>query len=169
MRATSRSSAVLMTLVVSGALGAAPAAHAEGNPINGTYVATSVGEWAKTNETFQDEPTVRSKWTISSSCQTYQECTGLVTSDQGWSAPLNMHDGSLWYVRRDVANWRICDDGTAFTGKQTFTFTPVGADGMVLTGSPTLEGQDKTVGPSGACGINRWYVINMPFRLDKMA
>jgi hypothetical protein len=29
--------------------------------------------------------------------------------------------------------------------------------------------QDKTVGPSGACRVNRWLVINMPFRLDKIA
>jgi hypothetical protein len=151
-----------------GGLGIAPSARAEGNPINGTYLATSVGEWAKTNEVYRDEATVRSTWRITSSCTTYDDCTGQVTSDQGWSAPLTIHDGSLWYVRRDVPNWEFCEDGTAVTGRQTFTFTPVGPDGMVLRGSPTLAGQDKTVGPSGACGMNRWLVVSMPFRLDKV-
>jgi hypothetical protein len=161
--------ATLITTIVIGGLSTAPSAHAEGNPINGTYLATSVGEWAKTNEVFRDEATVRSTWTITSSCSTYDDCTGQVTSDQGWSAPLVIHDGSLWYVRRDVPNWEFCSDGTAVTGRQTFTFTPVGPDGMAKNGSPTLAGQDKTVGPSGACGMNRWLVVNMPFRLDKIA
>jgi hypothetical protein len=167
---TSRvASATLMFSIMIGVLGTAPPAHALGNPINGTYLATSVGEWAKTNEVFRDEATVRSTWTITSSCSTYDDCTGQVTSDQGWSAPLVIHDGSLWYVRRDVPNWEFCSDGTAVTGRQTFTFTPVGPDGMAKNGSPTLAGQDKTVGPSGACGMNRWLVVNMPFRLDKIA
>ncbi len=169
MRSPSRPSAILLAFFVTGGLAAAPSAHAEGNPVNGTFIATSVGEWAKQNEAFLDQPTVRSTWTIHSSCQTYQDCTGQVTSDQGWTAPMTMHDGSLWFVRRDVPNWEQCDDGTAVTGRQTFTFTPVGADGLVQQGSSTLAGQDKTVGPSGACGVNRWLVVNMPFRLDRVA
>jgi len=170
------SSATVMASVVIGGLGTAPSARADGNGINGTYVATSVGEWAKTNEVFHDEATVRSTWTITSSCQTAQDCSGQVTSDQGWSAPLYTHDGQLWYVKRDVPHWEACPDGTAVTGRQTFSFVPVGPDGMVArangsvdTGSQTLAGLDKTVGPSGACGINRWLVVQMPFRLDKIS
>jgi hypothetical protein len=161
------SSAAAMASLVIGGLGT-PAARAEGNPINGTYIATSVGEWAKTNEVFHDEATVRSTWTITSSCETYQHCSGQVTSDQGWSAPLYMYDGTLWYVRRDVPHWEECPDGTAVIGSQTFTFYPAGPDGLQQPGSSTLAGQDKTVGPSGACGINRWLVVQMPFRLDKI-
>lgn len=167
-------SATLMATVVIGGLGTAPSAWADGNPINGTYIATSVGEWAKTNEVFHDEPTVRSTWTITSSCATYQDCSGQVTSDQGWSAPLYMHDGVLWYVKRDVPNWEQCPDGpvtgggSAATGQQIFTFTAVGPDGLQQPGSSTLAGLDKTVGPSGACGQNRWLVVQMPFRLDKI-
>jgi hypothetical protein len=162
------SSATLMATMVIGGLGMAPSARADGNPINGTYIATSVGEWAKTNEVFHDEATVRSTWTITSSCETAQDCSGQVTSDQGWSARLYTHDGTLWYVRRDVPHWEECPDGTAVTGQQTFTFTPAGPDGLVQQGSSTLAGQDKTIGPSGACGINRWLVVQMPFRLDKI-
>lgn len=169
MRSTSRSTTLLMALVVTGALSGAPSAHADSYPLNGTYIATSVGQWAKTNEAFNDEQTVRSTWTISSSCTTFQDCSGQVVSDQGWSAPINVHDGTLWYVRRDVPNWEQCEDGVAVTGRQTFQFTPVGPDGYTLRGSPTLAGRDKTVGPSGACGVNRWLVVEMPFRLDKIA
>jgi hypothetical protein len=168
MRSMSRSTTLPMALVVTGALCGAPSAHAESYPLNGRYIATSVGEWAKTNEAYNDEPTVRSTWTISSSCTTFQDCSGQVVSDQGWSAPLTIHDGSLWYVRRDVPNWEQCEDGAAVTGRQTFSFTPVGPDGLLLRGSPTLAGKDKTVGPSGACGVNRWLVVEMPFRLDKI-
>jgi hypothetical protein len=161
--------ATVMAAIVIGGLGTAPSARAEGNPINGTYIATSVGEWAKTNEVFRDEATVRSTWTITSSCWTFQECSGEVTSDQGWSAPITVHDGSLWYVRRDVPNWEFCPDGTAVTGHQTYFFAFAGQDGKAQPGSSTLAGYDKTVGPSGACGVNRWLVIMMPFRLDKIA
>ncbi|ORB14770.1 Rv2253/PknI dimerization domain-containing protein [Mycobacterium noviomagense] len=163
-------STTLVATIVIGSFSTAPLARAEGHAINGTYIATSVGEWAKTNEVFHDEGTVRSTWTITSSCETAQDCSGQVTSDQGWSARISSHDETpMWYVRRDVPNWEFCPDGTAVTGHQTFTFTPVGPDGMIQQGSPTLAGLDKTVGPSGACGINRWLVIQMPFRLDKIA
>jgi hypothetical protein len=30
-----------------------------------------------------------------------------------------------------------------------------------------LSGWDYTVGPSGACGANKWLVIEMPFKLVK--
>jgi hypothetical protein len=162
-------SATLLSTIVIGGLGTAPSARAEGNPINGTYIATSVGEWARTNEVYRDEATVRSTWTITSSCATFQECSGQVTSDQGWSAPITEHDGSLWYVRRDVPNWEHCPDGTAATGHQTYQFSYAGPDGLVQLGSKTLAGWDKTIGPSGACGVNRWLVVEMPFRLDKIA
>lgn len=161
--------ATLMATIVIANLGTPPSARADGNPINGTYIATSVGEWAQTNTVFRDEATVRSTWTITSSCSNAEDCTGQVTSDQGWRAPLTMDDGTLWYVRRDVPNWEVCEDGTAVTGHQTFFFSAVGPDGMPIPVSSTLAGLDKTIGPSGACGMNRWLTIEMPFRLDKIA
>lgn len=136
--------------------------------INGTYRATSIGDLAKTNDQYHTEPTVVSTWTISSSCTTFQECTGTVTSDQGWTAPTYTHDGQLWYLKRDVPDWERCADGTAYTGKQTYMFYSVDDNGFPEIGSPTFAGKDKTVGPSGACGINQWLDIAMPFRLDKI-
>jgi hypothetical protein len=137
--------------------------------INGTYRATSIGNWAKTNDQYNNEPTVVSTWTISSSCTTFYECTGTVTSDQGWSAPTYTADGTTWYVKRDVPNWERCPDGTAYTGQQTFYFYPVNSNAEVQLGSPTLAGKDRTLGPSGACGQNQWLMIEMPLRLDKIA
>jgi hypothetical protein len=164
--------AMLVATSAFGILGPASPARAttkEDVAINGTYRVTSIGNWAKINDQYNNEPTVISTWTISSSCTTFQECTGTVTSDQGWSAPVSMYDGIMWYVKHDVPNWERCEDGTAFTGQQTFYFYQVdNSTGGYQLGSPTLAGKDKTVGPSGACGQNQWLDIVLPLRLDKI-
>lgn len=162
--------AMLLAATASGGLAAAPTAVATKDevPVNGTYRATSIGNWAKTNLQYHNEPTIVSTWTISSSCVTYEECTGTVSSDQGWSAPMVTHDGSLWYVRHDVPDWERCPDGTAFTGHQTFYFYYVDFQGYPTHGSPTLAGKDKTLGPSGACGQNTPLAVELPFRLDRI-
>jgi hypothetical protein len=137
--------------------------------INGTYRATSIGNWAKINQQYNGEPTVTATWTVSSTCSTMEDCTGTVRSDQGWTAPLTMTDGMVWYVKHDVPNWERCEDGNAFTGQQTFWFYPVeAATGQVQIGSPVMSGKDKTIGPSGACGQNKWLTVELPFRLDKV-
>ena len=107
---------------------------------------------------------------ISSSCSNFQTCSGTMKSDQGWSAPITLTDGLSWYVRRDVPNWERCQDGTAFTGQQTFYFYPVDPEGSgeYQLGSPVMAGKDKTIGPSGACGQNQWLGIELPLRLDKI-
>ena len=138
--------------------------------INGTYRVTSIGNWAKYNEQYNGEPTTVQTWTLSSTCTTYQECDGTVKSDEGWSSRLYMRDGTLWYARHEVPNWERCQDGTAFTGKQTFSFYPAdpGGSGDFILGSPVMAGKNKTVGPSGACGQNQWLTIELPMRLDKI-
>jgi hypothetical protein len=164
--------AMVLAATAFGGLGTAPTARAttkEDVAINGTYRATSIGDYAKTNDTYNGEATVVNTWTISSSCVTFQECHGTVTSDQGWTAPMYMIDGIMWYVKREVPNWERCADGTAFNGQQTLYFYPVDADGEFRLGSPTFAGKDKTVGPSGACGQNQWLDITMPLRLDKLS
>jgi hypothetical protein len=164
--------ATLLSATVFGGLGTASTAQAttkEDVAINGTYRATSIGDYAKTNDQFNGEATVIQTWTISSSCVTFQECHGTVTSDQGWTAPMYMIDGIMWYAKRDVPNWERCQDGTAYTGQQTFYFYPVNSYGEFSLGSPTFAGKDKTVGPSGACGQNQWLDVAMPLRLDKLA
>jgi hypothetical protein len=138
---------------------AAPTARATDWPtLNGTYTAFSDGQWAKTREVYHDEQTVNSTWTITSQCTTHSECTGHVVSDQGWSADAKFSFG-LWFVEHEIPNWEPCADGSTAAGKQQFTFHPV--DAM------TLVGKDKTIGASGACGINNWLTIEMPFTLTK--
>ena len=147
----------------------AGSARADNNPaINGTYTATSNGEWARTNDSYHDEHSVRSTWTVSSSCSNPLTCSGSVTSDQGWTADLTF-DTQSWFVRRDVPNWEPCWDGTAATGSQIYRFFPIDpATGFMSVGSTTFAGEDATTGPSGACGYNKQLVIRMPFKLEKI-
>jgi hypothetical protein len=148
------------------AFGAATPARVSADPaaiggtyaVNGTYTAVSEGEWAKTLESYRDEATVTSTWTITSTCTNAYECSGEVTSDQGWRADLHYISG-LWYVSRELPGWEPCPDGTAASGHQVFKFYTLD--------ETTLLGSDKTVGPSGACGKNLPLAIEMPFSLTK--
>jgi hypothetical protein len=128
----------------------------------------SNGDWAKTSDSYHDETTVTSTWTITSTCSNSVDCTGQVVSDQGWTAPI-LHNTDAWIVDRDIPNWELCAGGATATGHQRYRFWPVDATGYVAPGSPTLGGEERTTGPSGACGVNKLLVIRMPFRLDKVA
>jgi hypothetical protein len=167
-------SPVVLLALVSGAVAAvaavAPMAAASGEEwgLNGTYIATSNGDWSRTNDVFRDETSVRSTWTITTTCTTPVECTGRVSSDQGWSADVSIH-GSEYVVKRDIPNWEPCADGSARTGHQNYRFWPVDEKGWVDLSSTVFGGQDKTSGESGACGINQALIIQMPFRLEKVA
>jgi hypothetical protein len=125
--------------------------------VNGTYIAFSDGQWAQTNQSYHDEASVTQTWTITSTCSTYQDCTGRVVSDQGWSGDLVYMSGR-WKVVHTVENWEPCQDGTAAPGEQAFTFWRSYPDRQ-------LVGWDQTIGPSGACGFNKWLNVTMPFRL----
>jgi hypothetical protein len=165
--------AMLLATSAIGVLGPASAARAitkEDVAINGTFRVTSIGNWATINDQFNGEPTTVQTWTISSTCTSFLECKGTVKSDEGWSAPIYMNDGELWYVKHEVPNWERCQDGTAFTGKQTFSIYPVdpAGSGMWQIGSPVLAGKSRTTGPSGACGQNQWLNIELPLRGDKI-
>jgi hypothetical protein len=149
---------------------AAPA-HASdyGVEVNGTYRVTSNGDWAKTNEVFIDELTVVQTWTVSSSCTSPTDCTGEVTSDQGWTAPVRF-GGGLWSVKRDIPGWVPCRDGSSALGQQQFQFWGVNSAGMrQATNTDLMAGWDRTSGPSGACGVNKPVVIRMPLRLERIA
>lgn len=163
-------SATLTGAGLAGGLVMAPSAAAYNPAISGTYTATVVGDWARTRQVYHDEPVVRSTWTISSSCTTAQDCKGQVTSDQGWSAPMIMHDGLMWTVKRDLPNWENCPDGGGtFPGHDVIYFYPANPEtGEIALGSPVLAGREKTTGPSGACGTNDPMYIDQPFRLDKI-
>jgi hypothetical protein len=176
MRSTNiAASATLVAAAVAG-VGMAPPAWAYDPAINGTYTATVVGDWARTNQVYHQEAVVRSTWTISSSCSTAQDCTGEVKSDQGWTAPLTMHDGGIWFVKRDIPNWMTCPDGTSFPGHDVVYFYPADpetGEHVPLTteqvrDAPVLAGRQHTTGPAGACGTNAPLYIEQPFRLDKI-
>jgi hypothetical protein len=132
----------------------------DGVAVNGTYTVFSDGQWAQTNQSYHDEASVTQTWTITSTCSTFQDCTGHVTSDQGWSADLVYMSGR-WKVTRTVPNWETCQDGTAVPGDQAFTFWKRYPDGR-------LTGWDQTIGPSGGCGFNKWLNVQMPLTLTQV-
>ena len=150
-------------------LSPAPTARGTGDEsaINGIFTATSNGEWAQSNQVYHNEATVRSTWTIATTCTTPIDCTGTVKSDQGWTAPIYTTNVQ-WYVKRELADWERCADGTTAPGHQVYRFTPVGADGYVDPKSTTYAGEDLTTGPSGACGRNVSLQIALPFKLVKI-
>ncbi|QZT59602.1 hypothetical protein [Mycolicibacterium austroafricanum] len=136
--------------------------------LNGTYIATSNGEWARKNEVFYDQASLRSTWTVSTRCSYPGECTGTVDSEWGWTAPIYQKSG-VWYVKHTVENWVPCPDGTTAPGLQVFRFKAMNAEGAVADPtSDTLVGEDITTGVSGACGVNKPVYINMPFKLVKV-
>ena len=69
-------------LLAASVLGTAPHASASYDQyaINGTYSVVSNGEWAMMNDRYQDEPSVRSTWTVTTTCSTAMTCALLSTS-----------------------------------------------------------------------------------------
>lgn len=139
-------------------------ADTDGTAVNGRFTAFSDGQWAKTNEKFRDEASVMDTWTITSQCANAFECTGQIVSDRGWTAELRYLSGQ-WRARHTIPNWQPCPDGTAAPGRQDFTFWPSPTDDYHAA---VLTGWDETVGPSGACGVNRSVTIRMPLRLTRI-
>lgn len=163
--------AILCTAVLSmfGTIGTPSAAQAStyGVELNGTYSFLSNGEWAKSNDSYHDEPVLRATWQISSSCTSSAACTGQVTSDQGWTAPLELRDAT-WRVRRDLANWAPCATGGAAAGHQLFMFYTVNDAGLNVGNGDLLAGTDSTETDSGACGKNLPLKIVIPIRLQRI-
>jgi hypothetical protein len=79
--------------------------------------------------------------------------------------------GAFWVVDRVVPNWEPCPDGTSAPGTQKYVFwgwDPANSErNMKIV--DLLVGRDTTKGPSGACGINKPLVIELPMRLEKVA
>jgi hypothetical protein len=163
------SSVLVMATVTASAMVAGPVMPAAGSPgdwgLNGIYVATSNGEWSKTNDIFRDQPSIRSTWTISSTCSYPGECIGTVSSDWGWTAPI-YQKSAVWYLKRTVDNWQPCQDGTSAAGLQVYRFYPATPDATAADpASSTLVGDDQTTGISGSCGSSKVLFISMPFKL----
>lgn len=162
--------ATVLAAIAIGSLGIAPA-HADiNNPaLNGKFSTLSNGEWAKTNDSYHNEAVIRSTWTITSSCVNPSTCSGTVTSDEGWTANLVRIPG-MWKVIRYLPDWEHCDDGTSATGRQVYTFYPMGLDpGLpVDPDSNTYSGESVTLGPSGGCGFNNSLEVTVPFKMVKI-
>jgi hypothetical protein len=161
--------ATALGVAVTLAAGSAPTAAADDDwALNGTYTATSNGEWSRTNDVFHTLPSVRAIWTVASQCSYPTECTGTVSSNQGWTAPI-YQTGGEWYVKHIVPRWIPCQDGSTADGLQVFRFKAMTADGSNTDPtSNTLVGEDSTTGPSGACGRSLAVFITMPFKLVKV-
>ena len=167
IRGAKAMSAVGAAVTLVGLTCAAPAAAEQDWGINGTFAVSSNGDWAKVNSRYEDQPSERSTWTISTTCISPYECTGTVQSDAGWSAPIYTTN-SLWYVKRTIPNWRFCADGAAIEGFQEYKIYPVGADGHYDSAASEYTGENRVIGPSGSCGRNQWPVIEMPFYMKKL-
>jgi len=168
-----RVSSVLTAICVSAGAVVATDLPASAGPadwgLNGTYVATSNGEWAKVNDVFRDQTSIRSTWTISSTCSYPGECTGTVSSDWGWSAAIYQRS-SVWYLKRTVDGWQPCPDGSAGPGLQVYRFFASAPDASSSDPtSTTLMGDDQTTGVSGSCGSSKVIFISIPFKLVKVS
>ncbi|ORV41135.1 hypothetical protein AWC02_17065 [Mycolicibacter engbaekii] len=157
--------------VVGVALGATPAPPARadlGIELNGAYRVVANGDWAKTNEVFMNERSEISVWTFRSSCANAAQCTGEVTSDAGWTAPLEFRT-SRWLVDRYHENWQTCPDGTTSPGRQRYQFQGSDLNGQYdKRNTDLLVGYVRTIGVSGACGRNQPTVIQIPLSVRRL-
>lgn len=158
-------------IAVLAALGLAPPAGAEYEDyaMNGTFSVVSNGEWARMNDRYQDEPTVRSTWTVSTVCTTAITCSGTVTSSLGWTEDIYTGAGNLWYVKHAVPDWIPCPDGTFAPGLQVYKIYPATEEGMSQRISDLWLGEDETTGVSGNCGRNRSLVLNLPVKISRIS
>ena len=159
-----RTAAALAAAVLTAGLASAAPAGAEPNGINGHFAVNSNGDWAKINERYEQQPSERENWTISTQCSAPSLCAGTVTSDAGWTAPIYTTN-NLWLVKRVITNWKYCEDGVPIDGLRTYKIYPVAADGMTdpTYTSGEYAGENYTVGPSGGCGKNQPPAIRIPF------
>lgn len=162
--------AVMLAATAAAAVGtASPAAAGYCDPpINGSFTAVSDGVWAQTNDVYHDEKTVKSTWTVTTTCTAqFPDCAGQVVSSQGWSAPINCEAAGQWFVRRHLEHWEPCQNGTTVAADQLLYFTPDLFNATTYEAVKTFSGWDRTIGPSGGCGTNQPLVIEMPFQLTK--
>lgn len=180
MRGVELGAAAAVIVAVVGTLSTAPLARASdyGIALNGTYRATSNGDWAQSSQgpfgvggamVYRDQPTKVETWTLSSDCSSPIQCLGEVRSDAGWTGALNWN-GDSWRVDRDIPNWLPCPDGTAVPGHQLFAlwgFDPSTTEKNKVWN--LIVGYERTQAPSGACGLSTPLVIQLPVRLEQLS
>jgi hypothetical protein len=160
-------------LLAATVLGTAPQASANYDQyaMNGTYSVVSNGEWAMQNDRYQDEPSVRSTWTVNTTCSTAMTCSGKVTSTLGWTEDIYTLSGAQWFVKHYVQDWIPCPDGTTAPGLQVYRFYAATESGNhAIAGTPInlLVGEDQTTGVSGNCGRNKSLVLTLPVKMTKI-
>jgi hypothetical protein len=162
-------SVTALSVMIPLGISVAPIAHASDWALNGRFLATSNGDWARTNDIYRNEQSVRTTWTVAMRCSNVVTCSGKVTSDAGWSADIVTSNGE-YTVKRELPNWEPCADGSGrtVTGHQRYRFFPVDDGGFLLPGSRVFAGFDTTSGESGGCSLNKELQIEMPFRLEKL-
>lgn len=158
-------------IAVTGSVSLAPAAAADdwGVDLSGTWSVYSDGEWAKTNQVFIDQQSVRETWTVDVSCVSPIECTGQVTSSLGWTGSIYLN--GFWYVNHDVPNWMPCPDGTWATGHQKFMLWGVDTvtEEQLRHHFTDMAGRNITTSDSGACGVNRPKQIELPVWMQRLS
>jgi hypothetical protein len=172
MRATRLIGGLAATaLAVLGSVSLAPSAQAQdwGVDISGTWRVFSDGEWARTNEVKIKQQSVLETWTVDVSCVSPIECSGEVHSDRGWTGTARLDD--FWFVEHDVPNWMPCPNGTFATGHQKFLLWGMEPtlQRRVTRNITTFAGRNTTKSDSGACGVNRSKVIELPVRMEKIS
>ncbi|GJF08637.1 hypothetical protein NGTWS1803_12560 [Mycolicibacterium cyprinidarum] len=172
MRALHVTGALAATAIaVTASVGAVPVAQASnfGTELNGTYRVMSDGQWARTNEVKIKQETVIETWTISTTCTSPLDCSGTVTSDRGWTGTARLDD--FWYVEHVIPNWIPCSDGTFANGFQKFILWGVNpaTEEKVYNNIQYFAGRNVTKGPSGACGVNKPVVIELPVSVAKLS
>jgi len=158
-------------IAVMASVGVAPTAHATnwGTDLNGTYRVKSDGQWARTNDVKIKQETVVETWTITTSCVNPLVCSGVVKSDRGWTGTARLDD--YWFVEHVIPNWIPCSDGTFASGLQKFILWGVdpATEGRTTTDIEYYAGRNVTKGPSGACGVNKPVVIELPVSMAKIS
>ncbi len=158
-------------IAVMASVGAAPAAHATdfGTALNGTFRVKSDGQWARTNDVKIKQETVVETWVITTSCVSPIECSGVVKSDRGWTGTARLD--AFWYIEHVIDDWIPCSDGTFYSGFQKFILWGVdpATEEMTYIDSDYWAGRNVTKGPSGACGVNKPVVIELPVTMMKIS
>jgi hypothetical protein len=154
----------VFAMITGQGIGAAPPARASntGSELNGTFLVSSNGQWAKTNDVLMNESSSLQTWTVTSSCASPIECTGTVKSDQGWTGTLRLD--KFYYVEHDIPNWAPCPDGTFADGHQMFLMWGIdpNTEEGVSTDIHYLGARNVTRTASGSCGANKPLIVEMP-------
>lgn len=152
-------------------MGVAPSAQAQdwGVDISGTWSVYSDGAWARTNEVKIEEKSVLETWTVSTTCVSPIECSGTVKSSLGWEGTARLDD--FWFVEHVVPNWMPCPNGTFATGYQKFILWGMDTvkERRITKFIKTFAGRNVTKSDSGACGVNKSKVIELPVQMEKIS